>query len=110
MGYSDSDTESSAQSSYLASAASSRIMFSSQSGADLKSPTSRIYKPREPPLIRNSLSKKSASVKQTVVPDAALASLRESLLRENRPEPDMYVDDQNDGDTNIVLKLNESAI
>lgn len=86
MGYidSDSDSETSAQSSYLPSAASSRMFLSSQSGTDLKSSSSRIYKPREPVSRRNSL-KKSPSSKQTLLPEAALATAA-PLLGEQDPK------------------------
>ncbi|KAH9514334.1 hypothetical protein Btru_028790 [Bulinus truncatus] len=62
-GYIDSDSEidSSALSSYLPSAASSRI-WNSQSGADLRHSDSsrRIYKPKDSSSRRNSLTKKSS--------------------------------------------------
>ncbi|CAG5120964.1 unnamed protein product [Candidula unifasciata] len=58
---SDSDSESSAQSSYLPSAASSRMFLASSS--------SRIYKPRESASRRNSLTRKSPSVKHIAIPE-----------------------------------------
>uniref|UniRef100_A0A0B7BHU4 Sodium-dependent phosphate transport protein 2B n=1 Tax=Arion vulgaris TaxID=1028688 RepID=A0A0B7BHU4_9EUPU len=71
---SDSESESSAQSSYLPSAASSRMFLSSQSGTDLKSSSSRIYKPRESSSRRNSLTRKSPSIKRANLSEAAIST------------------------------------
>lgn len=85
MGYidSDSDIESSMQSSYLHSAASSRIFSSSQSGINLKSSSSsRIYKPREAVSRKDSLKKSPSVVKQSI-PEAAEPSPAMALLEDN---------------------------
>ncbi|XP_013060704.2 sodium-dependent phosphate transport protein 2A-like [Biomphalaria glabrata] len=77
-GYIDSDSEidSSAYSSYLPSAASSRI-WNSQSGADLRHSDSsrRIYKPKEFSSRRNSLNKKSSPLLNRVEEEAPSTNL-----------------------------------
>ncbi|CAG5115491.1 unnamed protein product, partial [Candidula unifasciata] len=79
---SDSDVETSLQTSYPPSAASSRTVLSSQSGPDLKSSSSRIYKPRDTVSVKNSLMK-SPSVVEESIPEAPEASSATALLDES---------------------------
>lgn len=116
---SDSDSASSAQTSYLASAASSRMFLASSS--------SRIYKPRESASRRNSLTRKSPSIKHIALPEVLSTTvplLGESDLKNSqsctyivsKSEPSKPCDNQDNNTVTVdmsalkVDSLNESVI